>query len=343
MKKFNQFVGKVVHSIVQNDDGKNSYFIIKFDDGSKLNIVGYLSDEEENRVNLVGKPYESAAPRVFIEESLDDHVNKAVKLDEGFININITVNTDDNTHSSVITGAPAPTAPVPNEPIEAEEPEEVDYDEEEVDYDEEDEYDPDTDYDEDEEELDYEEGEVPDEDEEDISAEEIEGEESEEEEEEEEGEYNPDTDYDEDEDISEEGEPTYLQAMASMHDPHQHESEDYLEDEDDYYDPDTDYDEDEDFDEDAEIEDAEIEDAEIEDAEIDDDEEEVEEESMENALNNQLASPEFNRSVFSFHDTKSNKDFEGVVLAKLSGGNYLFKTDEGVKKIHVDNVHEEIE
>jgi hypothetical protein len=184
----------------------------------------------------------------------------------------------------------------------------------------------------DEEELDYEEGEVPDEDEEDISTEEIEGEESEEEEDEE-GEYNPDTDYDEDEDISEENEQTYLQSIASIRDPRQREREDYLDDEDEDYDTD----EDDDFEEDAEIEDAKIEDVEI------DDEEEIREESMENVLNNQLASPEFNRSVFNFHDTKSNKDFEGVVLAKLSGGNYLFKTDEGVKKIHVDNVHEEIE
>jgi len=54
-----------------------------------------------------------------------------------------------------------------------------------------------------------------------------------------------------------------------------------------------------------------------------------------------LLSPEFNRENFEFKDEKSEQYFSGIVLGKLSGGYFLFKTEEGIKKVHIKNVIED--
>jgi hypothetical protein len=329
MKTFKQFVGKTVDTIMQNDDGANSYFIIKFTDGTKMNIVGYISDDEHNKINLKAKTYESKeTPKLYIEENITDYMSGTKKLDESFINITVNIGKDDVLTQSIdypsidiVSPSYDSSMSSPNDGdkvinlLPAEEDEEVDYDEE--DYDEED-----ADFD---------------------------------------GE-----DIDEDEVIAEDDKKpiSYIKAMSDMNDPHQYEKDEIYDDSDydgdededvDEDDEDKDFDEDEDFDEDDEDdEDKDFDEDEdfdevdavaaeqVDDDIIDDeDDEEVGSEDVETVLSNQLLSPEYNRESFDFKDEKSGKDFSGIVLGKLSGGYFLFKTDDGIKKVHFNNIYED--
>lgn len=324
MKKFEEFEGKTIKSITQNDDGNNSYFIIKFTDGTKMNIVGYISNDDK-KVNLTSKTYESSKPKTFIEENIQDYMKKLVKLDESFINITVNIDKDFNATVDQTAGDDEAVAGVPAE-IEKTSGEEYSFDD--------DDYDPDTDYDDDDDELEItkSETEFDDDDDDDVEDGESEVEFDDDED------YDSDTDYDEDEeddDISEDED-------ENVHNPHRYEDdEDDLEDDDieDDDDVDDDFEEDKDFDEiDAE---ASTMPAEVDDVDdVDDDEVEVTSDDIQVKLNNQLMSPEFSREEYEFKD-KNGNDYSGIVLAKLAGGFYLFKTIDGVKKIHYDNVYED--
>ena len=288
MKKFNQFAGKTIDSISQNDDGNNPYFIIKFTDGAKMNIVGYISDDVSNKINLKAKTYESDNnSKLYIEESITDFMKKTKKIDESFINITVNIGKDD-----VLTTSNNDVPPV-NTLINLEDNyDEIDGEEdgesEDLEYDEE--------YDETE-----------------------------------------DLEYDEEDDVEE----SYIDSMGSMEDQQQWDDElDY--DEEDY--DDDDIEEDEEFDEDEDFDEVDAESINNKEEVIEDedeDEEVIGTVDIETILSNQLLSPEFNRENFEFKDEKSEQYFSGIVLGKLSGGYFLFKTEEGIKKVHIKNVIED--
>jgi len=312
MKKFNQFAGKTIDSISQNDDGNNPYFIIKFTDGAKMNIVGYISDDVSNKINLKAKTYESDNnSKLYIEESITDFMKKTKKIDESFINITVNIGKDD-----VLTTSNNDVPPV-NTLINLEDNyDEIDGEEdgesEDLEYDEE--------YDETED-LEY--------GEEDGESEDLEYDE--------EYDETEDLEYDEEDDVEE----SYIDSMGSMEDQQQWDDElDY--DEEDY--DDDDIEEDEEFDEDEDFDEVDAESINNKEEVIEDedeDEEVIGTVDIETILSNQLLSPEFNRENFEFKDEKSEQYFSGIVLGKLSGGYFLFKTEEGIKKVHIKNVIED--
>jgi len=56
-------------------------------------------------------------------------------------------------------------------------------------------------------------------------------------------------------------------------------------------------------------------------------------------LDNELQIPEFSRGILKFKVRSSGEKIKGSPMAKLSGGEaYLFKTQNGMKKIRVDDM-----
>jgi len=75
----------------------------------------------------------------------------------------------------------------------------------------------------------------------------------------------------------------------------------------------------------------------IEDVSIDDEIMDMSE--LVKALNNELNSPEFNRVLLNFKLMSTGEEISGITMAKLSNGNsFLFKTENGLRKINVDDI-----
>jgi len=311
MKKFKNFAGKIVDSITQDDDGKNSYFVIKFTDGTKINIVGYISDDKNNKINLKAKTYESSNnSKLYIEENISDYMKKTKKLDESFVSITINIGKDDE----VIQTSNLPQSVVGTFDVEV--PEDEDVEEVDVESEESEDFD-----DEESEDFDDEESEDFDDEE---SEEDFDDEESED--------FDDEESYDIEKNDDEESEDEIIEDDEASYD-----EEDFDEDEDfDDEESEEDFDEDEDFDE-VDVESIKDDEEEV----IEDDDEEIIDGDIEAVLTNQLLSPEYNRETYKFKENKSGEDFEGVVLGKLSAGNFLFKTEDGIKKAHYSNVYED--
>jgi len=72
---------------------------------------------------------------------------------------------------------------------------------------------------------------------------------------------------------------------------------------------------------------------------VDIDDEIIETDDLVLALNNELNSPEFNRIELDFRLKSTGEKLSGITMAKMaSGDTFLFKTQDGLRKINVDDI-----